>query len=143
MRKKYLFLSFSLLLLIISSCSGPRRAIGIEEGWDLLGEDKVNFVRDKQEIIVPARYKYTEIKFKVERREIRLNDLKIFFDNGDKLEPSMDDVIGVDQFSKSIELGMEGKYINRIQFVYRTTGTITKGRGNVLVFGRRVVTYQQ
>ena len=129
-----------LLLLsavIVSSCGTSRRSVGIEEGWELLGEKKVNFVRDKDDLSVRSRNQFTAIRFKVEDRDVRLNDLKIIFQNGDKLEPALDDVITAGQSSRIIELAADGRYIDRIEFKYRTTGNILKGRANVLVLGKR------
>ena len=130
----FLFISS---LLILMSCGSSRRSVAVEEGWDLIAEKKVNFVRDKDEIRVSGRVPYSAIRFKVEDRDIRINDVKIYFDNGDKLEPSMDDVVAADQYSREITLASEGKYIDRIEFKYRTTGNILKGRGNVLLFGQK------
>lgn len=135
-------LPFFLAVIIICGCGPARRSIAIEEGWDLLGEQKVDFVRDKDVIDVHSSYKFTAIRFKVEGHEIKLTDLKIYFQNGDKLEPSMDDVLAADQYSREIDLSQEGKFINKIEFKYRTIGAnILKGRANVLVFGRRYLGY--
>lgn len=119
------------------SCSASRKSIGVEEGWELLSQQKVNFVRDKDEIVVKNRNRYTAIRFKVEDRDVHLSDLKIYFDNGDKLEPNLDDDIRADQLSREIELAKEGRYIERIEFKYRTLGNILKGRANVLLFGEK------
>lgn len=129
-----------LLILLISftvSCGSSRRAIAIEEGWDLISEQKVNFVRDKDVITVNSRNLYTDLRFRVEDREVRINELKIFFPNGDKLEPRIDEVIQPDQYSRIIEITRDGRAIDHIEFKYRTTGNLLKGRANVLVFGRR------
>lgn len=125
------------LVGLLVSCNSSRRIVGIEEGWEILGESKVNFVRDKDEIEVRNRNQFTAIRFRVEDRDIRINDLKVSFINGDKLEPALDDAISADQMSRIIELGMEGRYLDRIEFKYRTTGNILKGRAKVLVLGRR------
>jgi hypothetical protein len=121
----------------LASCGSSRRTIAIEEGWDLLGERKVDFVRDKDEIDVKAGNRYTALRFQVEDREVRLNDLRITFTNGDKLEPNVDVLIPAGKFSRDIELSAEGRYIDKISFTYRTTGNLLKGRANVLVFGKR------
>ena len=105
----------------------------------MLGESKVNFVRDRDEIRVYNRGKFTDIRFLVEDREIRLNDLKIVFDNGDKLEPQIDETIPPGQQSRIIQIAREGRYIDRIEFKYRTTGNVLKGRAKLLVFGKRFV----
>ena len=130
-------LGVALLAGFFVSCNSSRRVVGIEEGWEILGESKVNFVRDKDEIEVRNRNQFTAIRFRVEDRDIRINDLKVSFINGDKLEPALDDAISADQMSRVIELGMEGRYLDRIEFKYRTTGNILKGRAKVLVLGRR------
>ena len=126
-----------LFLLIISSCGPSRRSIAIEEGWDLLGERKVDFVIDKDIIDVHSSYRYTTLRFKVEAHDIKLNDLKIYYQNGDKLEPALDDIIPADQYSREIELSRDGKFVTKIEFKYHTTGNILKGRANLLVFGKR------
>lgn len=133
-----LFTFFSVLL----SCGSSRRTIAVEEGWELLAEQKVNFIRDKDVIDVTSRSTFTGLRFQVEDRDIRISDLKIQFDNGDKLEPAIDDVITAGQSSRFIELAREGRYIRTIEFKYRTTGSILKGRARVLVFGKRYDPYR-
>lgn len=39
-----------ILLFLLNACGSSRRSIAVEEGWELLAEQKVNFVRDKDEI---------------------------------------------------------------------------------------------
>lgn len=129
------------VLMIITSCGPSRHSIPIEEGWDLLGEQKVNFIKDKDVIDIRSSYKFTAIRFKVEGHEIKLTGLKIYYQNGDKLEPSMDDIIAANQYSREIELSQEGKFVNKIEFKYHTIGNVFKGRANVLVFGKRYTGY--
>jgi hypothetical protein len=126
-----------IMAFIAVSCGSSRRSIGVEEGWELLSESKVNFIRDKDEINVKSNNQFTAIRFKVEQKDVRIHDLRIYFVNGDKLEPAIDDVISADQFSREIELAADGRYIDRIEFKYRSTGNILKGRANVLLFGKR------
>jgi hypothetical protein len=136
--KSFIGIAFILVItLSLPYCSSSRKSIGVEEGWELLSESKVNFVRDKDEIRINSRNQFTDIRFKVEDREVRINDVKIYFDNGDKLEPNIDEVILADQYSRIIELAKDGRYIDRIEFRYRTTGNILKGRANVILFGKR------
>lgn len=124
------------LLALGISCNNTRRTLALEEGWDLLGESKANFVRDKDEIPVLSSNTYTAIRFKVENKDVHLNDLHITFQNGDRLAPVMDDVITAGQTSRIIELG-EGKSIRSIDLKYRSTGNVLKGRAGILVFGKR------
>ncbi|MFN2439433.1 MAG: hypothetical protein ABR503_09565 [Chitinophagaceae bacterium] len=135
--KTFFIISILFIAFATTSCYSNRRSLAIEDGWDLLGERKVNFVRDKDVIDVRSRGVYTDIRFKVEDREVRIHDLKIHFQNGDVLEPAIDFVVSADQESRIIELSKDGKNIDKIEFKYRTTGNILQGRANVLIFGKR------
>jgi hypothetical protein len=128
---------FVVLAISLVSCFSSRRSLGIEEGWELLGERKVNFVRDKDEISVNSRNQFIAIRFKVEDKDVRINDLKIYFQNGDKLEPMLDDIISANQYSKIIELAREGRIIDKIAFKYRSTGNLLSGRANVVILGQK------
>jgi hypothetical protein len=133
-----IFLVF--LVFLIASCT-THRTIAIEEGWELLGERKVDFIRDKDELPVTSRNEFTALRFKVEDRDIRLNYLKIYFRNGDVLQPAIDEVLPANQNSKIIELGREGRPIDKIEFKYHTTGKLLNGRATVLVFGKKYYAY--
>jgi hypothetical protein len=134
------WLGIALLLVfnsLLVSCGSSRRSIAVEEGWELLSEQKVNFVRDKDEIKVNAQRPYSALRFKVESHDIHLSDVIVYFNNGDKLEPNIDEEIKAGQTSREIELGSEGRFVDRIEFKYRTEGSLLKGRANVLVFARK------
>jgi hypothetical protein len=126
-----------LLTVLVDSCT-PRRTIGIEEGWELLGERKVGIVYDKDAIIVDSRNEFTAIRFKVEDLDVRVNYLKIYFKNGDVLQPAVDFLIPANQNSKTIELAKEGRGIDKVEFKYSTANAnFTKGRASVLVFAKK------
>lgn len=131
----------SLLLLaligIVTSCSSSRNTIAIEQGWELIGETKVNFVRDRDEIKVMSNNRYTAIRFRVEKKDIILKDLNVVYQNGDKLAPLIDEQLAADQNSRDIELSADGKYISSIAFSFRSKGSLLKARAKILVFGKR------
>lgn len=135
--KNYLLFPVLFISVLVVSCITNRRSLPVEEGWDFLGEKKVNFIRDVDIIEVNSRNSYTDIRFKIEDREVVLRELKIIFTNGDKLEPAVNDVIRADEFSRTIELARDGRTIDRIEFKYRTPGNVLQGRANVIVFGKR------
>jgi hypothetical protein len=124
-------------ILILASCSSSRNTIAIEQGWELIGETKVNFVRDRDQIRVMSNNRYTAIRFRVEQKDIILKDLNIVYQNGDKLAPLIDEKIAANQNSRDIELGADGKYVSSIEFSFRSTGSLLKGRAKILVFGKR------
>jgi hypothetical protein len=121
--------TFYSMIILFMSCNSSRRSIGIEEGWELLSEQKVNFVRDKDEIGINNRTPYTAMRFIVEDKDVHLKDLKVYFQNGDKLEPSLDEEIKAGEFSRVIDLGREGRYIDHIEFNYRSCRKYFDGEG--------------
>ena len=128
-----------ILTLLIVSCGSSRKTLAIEEGWEMIGETEVNFVRDRDEMKVLSNNRYSAVRFRVENKEILLKDLKIIYQNGDRLTPLIDENLNADQFTKDVDLGAEGKLISAIEFNYRSKGSLLKGRAKILAFGKRAV----
>jgi hypothetical protein len=135
--KAFKLILFFTLAAIISSCGSTRNSIAVEEGWELLGETKAGFIRETDVINVTSRNQFTAIRFKVEGHEIKLSDLSVYFESGDKLSPAVDEMIPAGHESRLIELALEGRTITKIEFKYRTNSSILKGKASILVFGKR------
>ncbi len=131
-----LILFFS-LVIISFSCGSTRNSIAVEEGWELLGETKAGFIRETDIINVNSRNQFTALRFKVEGAEIKLSQLDVYFESGDRLSPAVDENIAAGRESKLIELAADGRTITKIEFKYRTVGSIVKRKANILVFGKR------
>jgi hypothetical protein len=130
------------MVTVVTSC-GSSKTIAIEDGWDLLGEEKVNFVRDRDQIKVYNQTLYTAVKFQMINKDVHLNNVAIVYPNGDKLNPSVDEDVAAGGYSKEIEVDILGKEIRTIEFSYRSKGNLLKGRARVLVFGKRALMRQQ
>ena len=128
---------FILLILISFSCGSTRNSIAVEEGWELLGETKAGFIRETDVINVTSRNQFTAVRFKVEGAEIKLSALGVFFESGDKLSPAIDETIPAGQESRLIDLAADGRTITKIEFKYRTVGSVIKKKANILIFGKR------
>ena len=134
-------LAVTVVTVLLSACGSSRRTFGLEEGWEILGERKVNFVKDKDVMEVSSRSLFTDIRFYVEEKDVRINDLKVQFENGDKIEPALDDVIKAGELSRVIQLAADGRRISNIEFKYRSMGNVLQGRANVVVTGKRYNPY--
>ena len=134
-------LAVAVVTVLLSACGSSRRTFGLEEGWEILGERKVNFVKDKDVMEVSSRSLFTDIRFYVEEKDVRINDLKVQFENGDKIEPALDDVIKAGELSRVIQLAADGRRISNIEFKYRSMGNVLQGRANVVVTGKRYNPY--
>jgi len=131
-----------ILIFTITACSSSRKTIAVEEGWDLIAEDYVNFVKDKDVIQVVSNTPYTDIKIQAEKKDIVIKNFKIVYLNGDKLSPAIGSVLKAGETSNAIHLSPAGKIVRSIEFKYRSTGSILKGRGRVLIFGKRLYSYK-
>ena len=131
------FFLFFILATFTFSCGSTRNSIAVEEGWELLGETKAGFVRETDVINVNSSNEFTALRFKVEGHEIKLSDLSVYFESGDKLSPAIDELVPAGHESRIIDLALEGRKIIKIEFRYRTNGSVFKGKANVLVFGKR------
>lgn len=139
--KSVLAALMAVLILGLTACGPSTRTLAIEEGWELIGEQRADFVKDNDEIMVNSTNLFTDIRIKVEKKNIILHSLKIVFPNGDKMEPAMGKVLAADQYSNTIHISATGKQIRSIQAKYRSTGNILKGRGNILIFGKKYTGY--
>lgn len=136
MKKGFLTKLLFLIVLFSVGAALNGQAQVEQEKWQLLAQRKVNFVRDKDEIVPTSTAVYTALRFAAADRSIGISEVKIYFVNGDKLEPQLDEIIKKGERSRVIEFGTEGRQIKKIEFKYRTIGSVFKGRANLLVYGR-------
>jgi hypothetical protein len=140
-RKMFLPALIAIIVTGATSCAPATRTLAVEEGWELIGEEKANFVKDKDEIMVNSTSLFTDIRIKVENKKLILHNFKVVYPNGDKMQPAMPSVLSPNQYSPAIHLSPTGKQIRSVEFKYRSTGNILKGRGRVLIFGKRYTGY--
>ena len=123
--------------ILISSCGPARKSIAVEEGWELIGEKSVDFGKDSDVLMVNSSHQFTDVRFRVEDREVRIKEFNVVFQNGDKLAPAIEQDFTPGQDSKLIHISPQGRFIRSFEFKYRTKGNILKGRASILVFGKR------
>lgn len=131
---------FFSLVIISFSCGSTRNSIAVEEGWELLGETKAGFIRETDVINVNSKNQFTALRFKVDGAQIKLSELDVYFESGDRLSPAVDESIAAGQESRLIELAADGRKITKIELKYRTVGSIIKKKASILVFGKRYST---
>ena len=125
------------LMVTLAACGPARKSIAVEEGWELLGEKRVDFGKDTDELMVNSSYQFTDVRFRVEEREVRVKEFNVVFQNGDKLAPAIEQDFTPGQESKIIHISPQGRFIRNFEFKYRTKGNLLKGRASILVFGKR------
>jgi hypothetical protein len=103
--------------------------------WELLGSRSVRYGTDHDLITVRSDRWYKGIYFKVTDAPIRLNDMKVYFDNGDKFDVSIRGMIKENGHSRTIELPGGERRITKVEFSYETLGS-NRGTANLTLWGK-------
>lgn len=103
--------------------------------WEILGSRSVRYGTDHDVITVSGDKWYTGIYFKVTDAPIRINDMKVYFDNGDKFDVSIRSMIRENGHSRTITLPGGQRKITKVEFSYETMGS-NRGTANLTLWGK-------
>lgn len=89
--------------------------------WKNITEVVVNFEHevDTGEIIFAGNERYLSIDFRVAEAQINLLNLEIHYENGDKQDFALNEVIKVNRNSRVIDLNGEERIMRKIVFKYK------------------------
>lgn len=106
-------------LLFLAFVASPALA----DKWVKLGEQRVNFRAEKDEIIIGGdEGRFKRIKLKVEDAGVHFNDVVVVFGNGDRFDVSMRDNIPAGGETRAIDLPGEARAIKKVILRYKTRG---------------------
>jgi hypothetical protein len=121
---------------LISICLfGFKKYDNPAQQWVLLGEKKVNFLIDRDVIQVRGNTTYRQLKVKVKTGAVRVLDMNVHFENGDKIDVSIRQNIPAGGESRIIDLPGDGRNIKKIDFLYDTKG-LKRHRASVQVWAK-------
>jgi hypothetical protein len=103
--------------------------------WEVLGSRSVRYGTDHDIITVSSDKWYQGIYFKVTDAPIKINDMKVYFDNGDKFDVSIRGMIKENGHSRTIELPGGQRRITKVEFSYETLGS-NRGTANLTLWGK-------
>lgn len=108
----------------------------LDDGWDFLGEKRVAAGADRDIIDVGRKEgRYSKLRLSVLENGIRLYVLKVHYANGTSESLNVDEVVNANTRSRAFDLAGEGRFIRRIELVYRSRDN-NKGRALVKVYGQ-------
>lgn len=88
---KKLFAAMYVALSIgLSACGSTQVLVGQEEGWKLLGFEKVNHLPEKDLFKLSTTEKFTALRLFVKERDVEIRYIKVTLINGDVLQPSIE-----------------------------------------------------
>jgi hypothetical protein len=105
-------------------------------GWYKIGQARVDFKRDRDEIVVLGADRFKSIKLKVINSPIDLKDLEIYYETGSRQDVKINASLKAAGESEVIDLvGGETRSIKKIVFVYKTMANNMDSKAFVEVWG--------
>ena len=104
--------------------------------WKLLGEKKVDFVPDRDVILVNSNPTYNKIKVRVFNGKVLMQDMKVEFGDGDVVDVPLKYVFDEGGYSRDIDLPRGNRHITKIFFRYKTARNSFE-KGIVQVWGSK------
>jgi hypothetical protein len=134
------FTSILCLFLAVSLATGnhqsPITNYYTPPQWEKLGERKVNFAVDRDEILVTAAEgRFSALKIKVKKGRINLHKMVVHFGDGTEQEVETRDEIPAGGESRVINLDGNRRVIRKVVFVYDSKNFANK-RAEVELWGR-------
>jgi hypothetical protein len=132
--KKFRLLFAALPLLLMSfSFTGDQIRPG---KWKFIADKNVRYGPDHDVIIVTGNDNYSQLRLKVTDAPLKVNDMKVHFENGGVFDVSIRREIAKGGQSRVIDLPAGSRSIKKVEFWYSTIGT-QQGTSRVALWGKR------
>ena len=129
---KLLFAALPFLLMSFSFADQD-----IQPGkWRFIADKNVRYGPDHDVIIVTGNDNYSQLRLKVTDAPLKINDMKVHFENGNVFDVSIRNEIRQGGQSRVIDLPAGSRNIKKVEFWYSTIGT-NQGTARVALWGKR------
>jgi hypothetical protein len=108
------------------------------EGWVLLGKEAADFKGERDTIKVGGgsqQRRYKELRVIVEGGSVDVQEMIVTFGKQQQFRPQLQPFDG-ELRSQVIDLPGETRFINQVEFVYKTASPRNKGKATILLYGR-------
>lgn len=106
------------------------------QGWRFIGDKWAAYGPDRDVLRVGGNDAFRQIKIKVTNGPLRIDDIDIHFENGEKMNVPLKNAFKAGQESRVIDLPGGVRKLERVEFLYSTIGR-SKGRARIAVWGKR------
>ena len=126
-----------LLIFIASFAIITLSSTSAEAQWTKLGQRKVNFGVDHDEIMVTAyEGRFRKLKMEVRKAPIFIRNVKIVYGNGQSTNIKVNRRIDRNSETRAFDLPGDKRIIRKIVFNYKSVPNF-RGKGLVVVHGKR------
>ncbi len=118
----------------------PKVVISDKTGWHKIGETTVSFDHERDEIMVMGADKFAQIQFKVTEAPIDLQQMEVYYENGDKQAIPIRQSVKAPGESRVIDLNGGERTIKKIVFEYKTLPNRKDDKAHVEIWGLKTNT---
>jgi hypothetical protein len=119
----------------IVSAQKDKVLISDKTSWYKIGETTINFLAERNEILLLEADKFGYIKFKVLAAPIILIDLAVYFESGNRQNVDVNSLIKEPGDSWVIKLNAGDRNIKKVVFVYKTLPNHNDEKAQVEIWG--------
>ena len=106
----------------------PAVVLNDKSGWHKIGETKVDFTHEKDEIVVIGASRFSALKIKVTDAPVNFKSFEVNFDKGDMQNVSIGESIKAPGESRVVQLDGNGERIIRKVIIRYNTATNNDGK---------------
>ncbi|WP_333809226.1 hypothetical protein [Flavobacterium sp.] len=130
---------FVLMLLLVATyvpmlAQDPKLVISDKDGWHKIGETKVDFKNETDQILVIGANRFSSIKIKVTDGSINMESFVIYFDNDEKKTVTLKKEFYTPGETQEVTFGGE-KNVQKIEFRYKSLDKNTDKKAHVELWG--------
>jgi len=134
--KTILFVLFLVANFNVVFAQKPAVVLSDKSGWQKIGETKVDFTHEKDEILVIGASRFSAIKIKVTDAPVNFKSFEINFDKGDMQNVSIGESIKAPGESRVVQLDGNGeRVIRKVIFRYNTASNNDGKKAHIELWG--------
>ncbi len=107
--------------------------------WNKIGETIVNYENDRNEAIIENAEKFTKLQFIVKNAPVEIEQIVVFYKNGDQQNFPIKESIKSEGFSRKLELNGNERIIAKVVFQSRTIPNSKESRAIIEIWGENDV----
>lgn len=134
MMKKTLLILFT-LFSVAAYAQKPAIVTDKAAGWQKIGETKVNFSADRDEIMVLGADRFKAIKLHVTDAAVNIIDLEVYYEKGDKEDIAVRSEIKPGGETRVIDLKGSDRSLKKVTYIYKTLPNAGNDRATVELWG--------
>lgn len=138
MKNKFVIAAF-MIISVAFGASAQKVAIETDSkaGWHKIAETVANLKSDRDEVLVTGADHFKAIRLKVTDAPVEITDLTVVFENGQKQDIQVRNLIKAGDQTRVIDLEGQNRAIKKIVIMYKSAPTGDHDKARVEIWGMK------